>query len=337
MTPSEFHWERPWLMLGLLAVPALYYLWKKYRSKVLLVLEIFSDGKNNPRKTPGTAPARIILRLAAVILLVLALAGPVGNPEDASVLKPENEIVFLLDVSRSMLARDLLPNRLESMKKTIEAFIGTLKGEKVGLVLFAGDTVLKSPMTSDYFFFLRTLDEVNTDVIRKGGTDIAGAIRKAISILFRNKDNSKSRSIILITDGENLGDDPLLAAAEAAKAGIVINGIQIGDPAGSPVPESAESTNFMTYEGKQVVSRPSPDQVKKIVDKTGGVFIQAETARIDLREVYRNFIRPASVIKSESKVTVWGKYFRFFLVPALLLILLDYFLPGLKWFYSEEK
>lgn len=175
------------------------------------------------------------LILLSVVFLVLTMMRPWGNPRQETVHKKGRDVVFLLDVSKSMLAQDLKPNRLERAKVAIQDVLKVMKGDRVGLVIFAGNNALKCPLTHDYDFFLTILDKVSLDDVSRGGTNLGDAIRTATRKVFGEKEG-KFRDVILITDGEDHGSMPEKAAEEAARHGIRIHTVGLGSPDGTRIP-----------------------------------------------------------------------------------------------------
>ena len=168
------------------------------------------------------------LLLAAFGLLVAGLARPAWNLKQTTVTRRGRDVVFVLDVSRSMLAEDLAPNRLERAKLAIADVIDKLQGDRVGLLVFAGTAAVKCPLTLDYGFFRMMLDSISTDSISRGGTMIGDAIRLVLDQML-DKQEKKYKDIVLITDGEDHESFPVEAAKEAAEKGVRLLIVGLGD------------------------------------------------------------------------------------------------------------
>jgi Ca-activated chloride channel family protein len=192
------------------------------------------------RITVSVRPIRRFWKAALVLLtlasVVLALSRPGWNQKPKRVETQGRDVVFLLDVSRSMLAEDLAPNRLERAKLMISDCAEQLQGDRVALVAFAGNAVVKCPLTLDYGFFRLALDDTFTDSVGRGGTMIGDAIRKTLSDLLKDR-SGRHTDIILITDGGDQGSFPVEAAQVAGERGVRIIAIGLGDEKdGSPIP-----------------------------------------------------------------------------------------------------
>lgn len=262
--------------------------------------------------------------LTGAVLILVGLARPASDPEPAPHVTRGREVVFLLDVSRSMLAADVAPNRLERAKWMIRDCLAVLEGDRVALVAFAGATEVVCPLTMDYAFFEMRLDAITPDTVRLGGTKIGDAIRTVMRTVFRDGAGTH-RDIILITDGEDHESAPVEAARLAGEAGIRILAIGLGDPergARIPIP----GTNRVVREdGRAVTTRMSPGQIRAIAAQTpGGASLPVGTRDVRLEEVYRSFARQAD--RAELQVQELLRYrerFSYVLLAAFVLLLLE--------------
>jgi Ca-activated chloride channel family protein len=224
--------------------------------------------------------------------------------------------VFVIDVSRSMLAQDLKPSRLERAKLGVKDVLDAAEGDRIGIVAFAGAAVLKCPLTSDYSFVRLSLDDVSPETVGRGGTAIGDAIRFATSQLLPTEDSSKdgrSRTIFLITDGEDHESRPIDAAQDAGKKGIRIVTIGLGSElAGALVPTAANDPNGrpvasrpMEFQGERVLSKMDSGVLKKMADATpGGVFLNVGTGNIEMDVVYKRLMKNAVAVKQEATDSV---------------------------------
>lgn len=318
--------EPNWLMvLWALPLVALALAWAGARRARALAR--FADPALLPRlgapRRSLIGPVRICLLLAAVACIAAGLARPRWNPQPREVTRTGRDLVFLVDVSRSMLASDLPPSRLERTKLWIEDLVRTLKGDRVALIAFAGAPTIKSPLTLDTAFFRLALDELGPDSAPRGGTNIGDAIRKALTDLWpADEPVTATRDIILFTDGEDQDSLPVAAAQLAAAAQVRIIAIGLGsDTTGAVVPGSQTSDGAHR-------SRMNPQTLRDIATATpGGVFLNVGTGTIDLEEVYNQLIRPAAEARFDSAEAIaWTEGFQFFLVPAFILLFGEAFL-----------
>ncbi len=284
-----------------------------------------------PRRRPFIGIAKIVLLTAGIAGLVLSLMRPQWNEREIPLTRRGREIVFVIDVSRSMLARDLAPNRLERSKLWIRDLAASLQGDSVGLVAFAGVAVVKSPLTRDLGFFEMAVEELGPDAVPRGGTMIGDAIRKAVSQVFERSpdddaDQNLFRDIILITDGEDQGSLPIEAAKAAADAGIRILAIGIGSGTdGTLVPTNENEQDFVTFDGQQVRSKLDAATLVQVAQASpGGVFLNVGTGDLNLDDVYRDLIASADQADLETEASVrYDEMFWVFLAGSIACLMAE--------------
>lgn len=261
------------------------------------------------------------LVLFSIVFLVLTLMRPWGDPRQETVRKKGRDVVFLLDVSKSMLAQDLKPNRLERAKMAIQDVLKIMEGDRVGLVIFSGNNALKCPLTHDYDLFLTILEKVSPDDVSRGGTNLGDAIRTATTRVFGQKEG-KYRDIILITDGEDHGSLPKNAADEAAKHGIRIHTVGLGSPDGTRVPIAGGQ--YLRYGNEYVRSKLDEKSLREIAATTLGTYIPVATGTMDLGQLYKQVIATAAKREEESRrATIWSEWYQSFLLAALALLVIE--------------
>lgn len=282
-------------------------------------------------------PARRVLKgtlvLGAVALLVVALARPAWNEVVRDVTQRGRDVVFLLDVSRSMLAEDLPPNRLERAKLAIVDAVDRLDSDRVALAVFAGSTVVKCPLTLDYGFFRMALDDATPLSVTRGGSLIGDGLRTVLNDVFDGK-RSNHRDVVLITDGEDHESFPVEAAAEAGELGVRLIAIGLGDErVGHRIPVVADASggsaasqrSFLQHQGQEVWSRLDADTLRKMADSTpGGRYLNVATGAIDFGTVYRRLIATAEGREIGSRtIGTRDEKFQIFLAICLLLLALE--------------
>ena len=280
-------------------------------------------------------PARRVLKaallLAALGCLIVALARPAWDQVQEEVVQRGRDVVFVLDVSRSMLAQDLPPNRLERAKLAIRDTVDQLQGDRVALAVFAGTTVVKCPLTLDYGFFRMALADVSPYSVSRGGTLVGDAVRKVVSDVF-DQQRSNYRDIVLITDGEDHESFPVEAAAQAGEQGARLIAIGLGDErVGQRIPVvrgqagAAAPKTFLQHQGQEVWSRLDAATLRKMADATpGGVYLNVATGAVDLGEVYLRLIASAEGQEVGSQILERvEEKFQIFLVVCVLLLFLD--------------
>jgi len=265
--------------------------------------------------------------ILALALIVCALSRPAWNPTAKNIQRYGRDVVFILDVSNSMLAEDLAPNRLERARLAIGDCIEVLEGDRVGLIAFAGTAAVKCPLTLDYGFFRMMLDQISVNSISRGGTMIGDALRKALDEVFDQRQR-KYRDIVLITDGEDHDSFPIEAAKEAGERGIRIIAIGLGDENEGrfiPITDQRGRKRFLTYQGKKVKTKLDADTLRKMVNATdGGKYLPVSTGAIELGNVYVDLIAGAEKKELESKtIKRYEEKFQIFLALAFGLLCLE--------------
>ncbi len=265
------------------------------------------------------------MTLAAVALLAIAIARPAWNRIPQQVTQRGRDVVFILDVSRSMLAEDLRPNRLERAKLAVQDAVSRLSGDRVALIAFAGVASVKVPLTIDYGFFRMALEDLEPDSVPRGGTMIGDAIRKAVHAVFDDKP-SKYRDIILITDGEDHDSFPEDAAKEAGAKGIRLIAIGLGDEnVGRRIPYTNQrgDRTFLQYKGQEVWSRLDAKTLRRMAAATpGGRYLNVATGAIDFGDIYARLVASADRRDVETRtIERYEEKFQIFAGLAFLLLL----------------
>lgn len=331
-------WQRPeWLYL-ILPLGAVWLALSLYsRRKRLRAAEAFVAQAMWARILPEDSRARFwlktLLREVALIAALVALAGPRFGTQYEEVVPRGSDLYVLIDVSRSMLAEDVPPSRLGRAKADVAALVNRLEGERVGLIAFAGQAVVKCPLTVDYDAFQRALDELDPGSAPRGGTAIGDSIRKALEVFHARAE--RDQAILLITDGDDQQSYPLEAAAVAAERHVTIFTVGLGDADhGARVPQSAdpkshagagaESKSFVEYQGQQVWSKLDGTLLKEIALKTSGVYVPVGTRAYDLGELYTNYLQGRRGGEEESRKRIRREeQFQIFLALAILALLAD--------------
>ncbi|MDF1664835.1 MAG: VWA domain-containing protein [Planctomycetota bacterium] len=285
------------------------------------LMSSFSGGRGILRRLNLRRLARALC-FFSLSAMILALMQPAWNPTPTKVERRGRDIVFLLDVSRSMLAEDIAPNRLERAKIAIKDVIDRFDSHRVGLVVFAGGTAVKCPLTFDHNFFRLALDDAHPESISRGGSNIGDAIRRASKEVFLGDDNRRGRDLILISDGADQESFPVEAAKQARERGIRIISLGLGDDkVGHPIPvERNGQRSFLEYNGERVLSQLVPTTLKDVAKASkGGHYLHVATGHINLDEVYDRLIEQEEAQVLETKeVLQYKSQFQFFLILALI-------------------
>jgi len=278
-----------------------------------------------------------ILRILAFCLLVLALA----NLQTGIRLKEEKragaDLMICLDVSNSMLAQDFMPNRLGFAKYSIERLLQNLSGDRIGLVVFAGDAWLQLPITTDYGAALMFLRAIEPGMIPVQGTNLSAALSKASESF--GQEIGKNKAIILISDGEDHEQGAVEKAKELTEKGIQIHCIGIGSEQGVPIPH-IENGKILGYkkdaQGQTVITRLNTSLLKEIASVSGGLFVQASPKNMGLDIILKKI---NSLEKKETGTQVFYDYesqYHWFLWAALILLLSDILLTDRKFLWLKK-
>ena len=278
---------------------------------------------------------KAVLILAGFVLLVIGLARPAWNLQQTTITRRGRDVVFVLDVSKSMLAEDLAPNRLERAKLAIADVVDKLQGDRVGLLVFAGSAAVKCPLTLDYGFFRMILENISTDSISRGGTMIGDAIRLVHDQMLDNQEK-KYKDIVLITDGEDQESFPIEAANEAAEKGVRLLIVGLGDENEGkriPITDASGRRTFMKYQGQEVWSRLNAHTLRAMAMATpGGRYLNVATGTIDLGEVYQQLIGSAEKKELEEEtIEKYEEKFQVFIGIAFLLLGIEALISERRW------
>lgn len=273
---------------------------------------------------------KLIFLLIAVSSGIIMLSRPQYGSKIEDVKKQGVEVIIALDVSNSMLAEDIQPDRLTRAKQAISRLVEKLENDKIGLIVFAGDAYTQIPVTTDYVSAKMFLSTINPDMVPKQGTAIGSAIKLGVKSFSPGDD--KSKALIIITDGENHEDNPLAEAEEAGKAGIIIHTIGIGSSEGVPLPviRNGKKEYLKDIEGNTVVSRLDEDILQKVALSAGGTYVRANNSNIGLEEIFGQIKK---MKKDELDSTIYTEYndqFQIFAAISLILLIADFIIMDRK-------
>jgi len=281
---------------------------------------------------------KAFLLTMAFVSIIAALTEPKWNPRTEKVRRKGRDICILLDTSRSMLAEDIRPNRLERAKLAINDLLERLQGDRIGIVTFAGNSVVKCPLTQDYAFVKMALADITTESTSRGGTMIGDAIRKAMMEVFDTK-SREYKDIILMTDGEEhkgYESFAVQAAEKASAEGIRIIAIGLGDEVEGgriPVIGAGGQQTFLKYQGNEVWSKLNGDLLMSVVYAAeGGKYLAVGPGTtLDLGAIYEQLIAEAQKRELESAMfTKYDEKFQIFLGLAFGLIVCEAFISERK-------
>lgn len=278
------------------------------------------------RRSEGSVEGRpffLLLRLLGLGLLILAAAQPRWGFEWREVKRHGADVVIALDVSRSMSATDIDPNRLERAKREIKDLLALAKGDRMALVLFSGVAFIQCPLTHDLGSFELFLDQASVESLPRQGTSMAAALTEAGRALDQGAEGeTQGRAVILISDGEDHEGAALSIAEDLAKRSIKIHTIGVGGQ-GAPLP-LPDGGFLKDKSGNLVVSRLNEGMLKELAQVGGGVYVRSETGDFDLERIYTEEVRPDLKERNYStREKLWIERHGIFTAAALLLLLVE--------------
>ncbi|MDD9939083.1 MAG: VWA domain-containing protein [Myxococcales bacterium] len=339
-------WHSGQLLWLLLSVPALagllLWAWRVRRATA----RRFGAPDGKPQmvvgRSAGLRAARAVILLAGVALTVVALARPQYGSREKTLRKRGVDVVVVVDFSKSMLAQDVRPSRIERAKAELTRFISELAGDRVGIVAFAGET-MEFPMTVDYAaaaLFFRELGPADMPV---GGTAIGRALTSAKRLLERStrtpkaeeeEGGGRARVVILLTDGEDHEGDPAQAAEELAGIDAKVFVVAVGSRSGEAIPTYAQDGTWTGYlrdqNGNAVLTTLTPQaeqQLKQIAEITGGAYFEPRSGTVGIDQIRAQMRRMKQTELEARRVTVHEERYALVLLLAFLLIVLEALLP----------
>ncbi len=336
-----FRFGNPEYLYLLLIVPVLIFLFllaQYYKKKAL---SKFGDMSVIEQLMPFVSKSKPVLKFTfltiAIVSIIFALADPQFGSKLEKVKRKGAEIIIALDVSNSMLAEDIKPNRLERAKQAISKLIDNMENDRIGLIVFAGDSYIQVPVTSDFSAAKMFLSSINTNIVSKQGTAIGSAIDLAMNSF--TPETEMEKALIVITDGENHEDDAVKAAELANEKGITVHSIGMGSPQGAPIPlqKGYGQTIFQKdNDGNTVISKLDQGMLQKISSAGGGIFIRANNTQTGLNKLFERINKMEKKEMEERIYTDFEHRFQYLLAIALFFILLDIFIPERKAKWSKN-
>jgi len=280
---------------------------------------------------------RIFTILFCLIFLVLAMINPQMGTKMETFKRFGVDIVFAVDVSRSMLAEDIVPNRLEKAKQLVNQIINTLNGDRIGIVAYAGKAFPQLPITTDYSSGKMFLQSMNTDMISSQGTAINEAIQLATN--YYDDESKIERILIIISDGEDHNDVSVDMAKIAAEKGIIIYTIGVGKEKGTPIPIKKNGI-IQSYKkdnkGEVVITKLNRQVLVDIANQTGGEFIDGAETKFVVNRIGEILKETEKKEFESKKFSEYKDQFQWFLAIGLLLLFIEIFLFDSKTFWVKK-
>ena len=282
-----------------------------------------------PQVSNSLPVVKFVLYTLAITSLLLGIANLQFGTKVEEVKREGIDLMIALDVSNSMMAEDLKPNRLERSKRAIYQLIEKLHNDRLGIIVFAGDAYVQLPITTDYSSAKLFLETIGTDIVPTQGTSIGSAIDLAMeSFDFKN---GTSKSIIVITDGENHEEDAVENATIAAKEGVSVHTIGMGSEGGAPLPiyKRGAQVGFRNdKEGNTVVSKLNEQMLKQIASAGNGTYVRATNAKAGLSLIMGEIDKMEKKEFGSKSFKDYEDRFQLFLLVALILLIVEYFISN---------
>ena len=320
------------LWLGIAIIPVLsiaYFFYTRYKRRQI---EAFGDAELVAQLMPNASRKRptwkFIILMVVLALLFIAAARPQFGTSERTEKRNGIEAIVALDISNSMMAEDVAPNRLDRAKQMMSKLMDNMVNDKVGLVVFAGDAFIQLPITCDYVSAKMFLNTITPDLIKTQGTAIGQALNTSIRCF--GEQSEASRVIILITDGENHEDDAVAAAARAKEMGIQVIVVGIGKPEGSPIPIPGTNNFRKDRNGNVVVSKLNEDMCREIAQAGGGMYVRCDNTNTAMKAIQREIDKLATQEFETQVYTEYNEQFQGFALIALALLVIEFFIFNRK-------
>lgn len=330
------HFQHPIVLYLLFLIPLLTLLWILQRRKRFKALRNFADENILPRLTQENSRRRPVAKFSLLMLSLALLIVTLANPQVGSkIVKGQrlgSDIAVCLDISNSMLAEDIQPNRLERSKRVVTNLLNELGSDRVSLVVFAGSAYIQMPLTSDYGATKMFLDQISPSMIEAQGTAIGEAIDIAMQSLGYNDpdrkwEKNKGRTIIVISDGENHEDDAQGMAKKAASEGVMVNTIGMGTNQGVPIPEYGKNGQQIGYKkdasGNTVTTHLNEKMLQEIASAGNGIYVSAGGINNGIKDVVKQIEKLEKKNFGEASFSEYETRYQYPLLAALLCLLAE--------------
>lgn len=339
---NVLRFEHPEYLYWLLIIPVLVIIYILFRVGQRKRFERFAKLEMRDNLVPTYSTRRANFKFVVFLLMVacciLALANLQSGSKMEEVKREGIDLYIAVDVSNSMNAEDIVPSRLERSKQAINKLISDMRGDRIGVIVFADKAFVQLPITTDYSAAKMFLSTVNTSLVASQGTAIAEAINLAMKSF---SDEEHSKAIIIISDGEDHENDAAVKAAqEAAKKGIRVYTIGMGLPDGAPIPEYNKYGQQTGYrkdmQGNTIITKLNESMLQQIASAGNGIYVRASNSNVGLSKIYDDIQK---LEKSEIEATVFTDYddqFQWFVAAAIILLLIEIFVSSGKRAWEKK-
>ncbi len=338
-----FRFANEFYLWFLLVIPIMYVMhrwvmvWRKKRLAKLgdssLILSLM------PSYSMNRLHLKFWLFAIAIALMIFSLSRPQFGSKVDKAQRKGVDLMVCFDVSRSMLATDIQPSRIDRSKQAMIRMVDELKNDRIGIVVLAGKSFIQLPITNDYGAAKMFIDRLSTNLIDQQGTAIGSAIELAASSFNLEEETPNSRAIIVLTDGENFEDDAIAVASEVAKNNIKVHAIGVGSPTGSPIPivrQNGQQDFHRDQSGNVVVTKLDEPYLQKLASAGKGIYVRATTSDVGLSKILNEIDKMEKVEYDSVEYTDYDDAYYYFLALAFLLLCIDLLVLQRKNKYADS-
>lgn len=323
------HTEYLWFLLSVVLVAGLFVFRLNKRKKRLATI---GDKGLVSAMMPTYSESRQWLRFALIAMAlftgVIGLANLQAGSRSEKIERKGIDVMIALDVSKSMLAKDISPNRMEKAKQLINKLLDKLGNDRVGLIVFAGRAYVSVPLTIDFSALKMNLSAANSDMVPTQGTVIGEAISMARQSF--NTKETKYKSIILISDGEDHDEEAMKEVKQAVEEGIMINTVGIGSPDGSPIVDDETGQHKLDENGVEIISKLNEQELQSIASNGQGIYQRLNNTEVCADAIATQINTSEQRNFGDTIFTDYNSYYQYFLAISLLLIIIESFIPERK-------
>ena len=313
----------------------LYTRWRKKKQAEIADAQLYHS--INPNRSNRKPVIKQLFKFLGMVSLVIALINPKVGIRLETITRKGVDVVFAIDVSKSMLAEDIAPSRIEKAKQILSKAIDELVNDRVGIIVYAGKAYAQLPLTTDYTSAKMFLRSINTDMVPTQGTDIGNAVEMALD--YFESGTKQNRVLFIISDGENHEEGALEACEIASENGIIINAVGLGTIQGAPMPIKRNGIvkgYKKDAEGNIVVTKMDPEMLQQIALSTNGRFIDGARTNETIEFIKEALLKMEKVESETELFTDYEDQFQWFLGLAFFFFLVDFVTPNRKTLWLRK-
>lgn len=328
ITWANFHLLPFCIVLALIAVSLIIYRLRRVR----YVASLLASSQHSHFLLPGFSYRKHLIKgsllFISVIFLLLALLRPQWNEKEHTVHQEGRDLFIALDISRSMLAQDYKPHRLQCAKDKIRLLLTLLGCERVGLILFSGSSFVQCPLTTDYSAFYMYLDQIDAETISSGTTALDQVIRKSLAV-FKENPHRKNKLLVIFTDGEDFSNNLTGVKQEVVQAGMTIFTVGVGTPQGAPIPlfdpQGKAVGHQLDAQGNVVISHLNETILRALAQDCGGMYTAMTSDETDMQHLVKRVQKFEKEALEEQKVSLLEEHYPYCVVVSFICLLLEWF------------